>query len=261
MSIKIATPISTLFNATSHLKEILNLSDALEIRDISKEVTSCLPRLYHSDLNIVEIWTEEEMKNALSIINKNKVCLASFHLSSCVPHPQSIDGIYQPNQKKFSQTQMMENVQKNIASIKSKLSNREVTLAIENNNYFPTGAYETVTEPKFINSVLEKFNLKLILDISHAEIAAHNRHLHKDDYVKNFNIENVFQIHLSHAKKTPELYTDAHLELEEEDWDNFKKILNRCPNVKFVTIEYYKNAQQLLEMLGKLRKILYEFQR
>ena len=255
MTIKIATPVSTLLNRTSRLSEILKLSDALEIRDISQPVSSFLPRLYHCELSITENWTNAEIENALSTINKNRVSLVSFHLNSCFIKPNIKDGIFQPSQHKLTKKEIIDNARKNIAALRSRLS-ENIVIALENNNYYPTGAYEIVTDTRFVNSLLTDLDIKLLLDIGHAEIAAYNCKLNIDDYIRNFDLEKVCQIHLSRIEKDVDLYRDTHTELKEENWQYFKKIIIWCPNIKFVTIEYYQDDKKLILMLKKLKAIL-----
>ena len=258
MTIKIATPISTLFNKTNQLAKILELSDVLEIRDVLQPVSSSLPRLYHCELSVAENWTNKEIENVLSIINKNKVSLVSFHLNSCFVKPNNKDGIFYPGRRKLTKKEIINNACKNIAKLRSEL-NENIIIALENNNYYSTGAYEVVTDTRFMNSLLTNLNLKLLLDIGHAEITAYNRKLNIDDYIRNFDLKKVCQVHLSRAEQDIDLYQDAHMELKGKNWQYFKKIISWCPNIKFVTIEYYQNDKKLILMLKKLKKIINEF--
>lgn len=257
MSIKIATPISELFVSGDkvQIERLIELSDALEIRDISKEIYSPLPRLYHSDLSIVEKWTEEEFSRVVSTIEKNKAILISFHIVSCFPNALLRDGMFQPTGQKMSKVEMKENAKINVAKLRRGIL---AEIAIENNNYFPTGAYDLVTEAAFINELLRDNNLKLLLDLAHSKITAYHRNFRIDEYIKTFDLDRVIQMHLSGIKKTGKLCEDAHLELKDQDWDELIKTINFCPNLEFITIEYYRKIPVLLEMLNKLKKILNE---
>lgn len=257
MSIKIATPISTLFYGEEDLIEkVTDLSDALEIRDISPDFISPLPKLYHSDLSIVEEWTDEESKKVLSVIKKSKVILISLHVASCYPRAPIKGGAFQPVGRLMSEQEMMKNTKKNVEFLKNKVKNIEI--AIENNNYFPTGAYELVTETSFINKLLAANDLKLLLDLGHAKITAYYRRIVLNDYLKGFYLDRIYQIHLSGCERINDSYKDAHNELADDEWEEFKQLIDFYPNLKLVTIEYYDKLPVLIKMLIKLRNILHE---
>lgn len=257
MLIKIATPISRLFLGGEEvlIKKVIAMSGALEIRDISPKIFSLLPGLYHSDLSIVKEWTDEEFEKAVSVIKKNNVILISLHVASCFSYASVKNGIFQPVGRRMSADEMLKNTKKNVNLLRNKVKN--VKIAIENNNYFPSGAYELVTEAPFINKILADNNLGLLLDLGHAKITAKHRSLRLNEYLKKLDLSRVYQIHLSGVGRLNNFYQDAHMELTTEDWRRFKNMIDICSSLKYVTIEYYKNLPKLILMLSKLRTILY----
>ena len=260
MSIKIATPISKLFNSSPQVeKSIVELSDALEVRDLSTNTDFSLPKLYHCEYGILHKWADKEMNQILGIINKNpEISFITFHLPACYENSPIENNVYMPVGHKMSISEMRENARWNIKLLREKIGYK-IEFGVENNNYFATGAYEIVTEPAFINELLSLLNIKLLLDIGHAQISAFNQNKSTDEYINAFNLDEVYQIHLSSPTLAKEACADSHKELTEEDWDVFKRVLARCPNVQYITIEYYKDLDKLMQMLKRLKKILYEY--
>lgn len=260
MSIKIATPISKLFNSSAQFEKILvELSDALEIRDLSQNTDFPLPKLYHCEYRLLHKWQDKEINQILSIINKNpEISFITFHLPSCYENSRIENNVYVPAGRKMSAAEMKENARMNVKLLREKIDD-SVGFGVENNNYFATGAYETVTEPDFINELLSSLSIKLLLDIGHAQISAFNQNKTVDEYINAFNLDRVYQIHLSSPTLTKEVCADSHKELTSEDWNIFKRILPHCPNAQYITIEYYKDLDKLIQMLRELKKILYGY--
>lgn len=257
MFIRIATPLSTLFlKKNDNLKKVIALSDVLEIRDISPNFISFLPKIYHSDLSIVKKWTAEESANAVNIVKKNNAVLISFHIAACYPRAVLEGGVFWPRGKMMSPGEMLKNARRNTIFLRNKLKN--IDIAVENNNYFPTGAYEIVTEINFINKLISNNDLKLLLDFGHAAITAYYHGIVLDDYLKNFIFSRVCQIHLSGPERRGDNYKDAHKELSDSEWKKFEKLINFFSVLKFVTIEYYNELPTLIKMLIKLKKVINE---
>lgn len=254
--IKIATPVSTLFaQAPAALPEILALSDALELRDHSPAVDSSLPRLFHCEASIVEPWPKGEAERIAGIVKANDVELLTLHLNSCFVKPPVADGMFQPEGQKMTAREMKQNAQQNKDALLAKLG-KPVAIAVENNNYYPTPAYEIVTDPEFINALTATLDLRLLLDIAHSAVTAVNSGKQQEEYLGQFDFAQVVQIHLARPRQEGKLCRDAHDALEAEDWQRVAEIMKCCPNLQYVTIEYYKDGQKLIAMLKKLREIL-----
>lgn len=256
--LKIATPVSTIFNATPRLSEILELTDVLEVREYSRPVASPLPRIYHCDWSIVDEWSAKEIQEIVNMILNNKPELVTFHVNSCYQRPPVADGMFQPQGRKFSGEELMDRARANFARLEEKLGKLPLK-AVENTNYYPTGAYEIVTDAGFINKLMAEFDLHLLLDVAHAQITAINKKIAFEDYLGELNLGKAVQFHLSRPGKDPkdsDLARDFHEVLEDFDWTLIKSMIPRCPNLEYLTLEYYKNDEQLISMLKKLRKII-----
>ncbi|MDP3645815.1 MAG: DUF692 family protein [bacterium] len=254
MKFKVATPISTLFQKVSsaQIEQILSLSDALEERDRGIDCESDLPRIFHCELSVVEKWTEEEINHVAELVRSQKILLVSFHVHSCFVKPNIENSLFVPTGTRMIDEEMVKNAQTNIAKLRKKIGDT-VEIAIENNNYFKTGAYESVAEPSFLTTLCAQIPCMLLLDIGHAEISAKHLGTTLDEYVAALPLHKVRQIHLSGIERGEKEYGDAHEALSEVDWLNFERIQAKCPSLEFVTIEYYKDVSRLIEMLKKLR--------
>jgi uncharacterized protein (UPF0276 family) len=252
-----ATPISTLLRDASpeDREQILALSDSLEVRDDRPiEIASSLPRICHCELSIVAPWSEEEVSHIASLVLEQKISYVSFHAHSCYVHPPVKDGMFAPEGTRMSEDEMLRNAANNIAQFRVRVGD-SVAMAVENNNYFNTGAYDTVTDPAFLSRLIDSVGVLLLLDIAHAEITAKHTGVAFEEYLSKLPLDRVVQNHLSGPTRTSEKYFDSHVALTDTEWKQYKEIVPRCPNLKYVTIEYYKDATLFISMLNKLRTL------
>ena len=134
-----------------------------------------------------------------------------------------------------------------------------VEIALENNNFFPTGAYLHVTDADFIGQIVEENGLFLLLDVAHSKITAHNRKIAWRDYLRMLPLDRVIQAHVSRSGLRPDgLVFDAHQPLLKEDWDDLRNVLALCKNIEYVTLEVYKDKTVIVDGLKKMREVLNE---
>ncbi len=253
MKIKIATPVSHLFaKPNKHLDEVIALSDILELRDIKTGFASDKIKLYHCESSLLNEWGRKELEKIAGIINSNNILFASFHLASCYQIPRIEKTVFFPGKKRMAENEMIENAGQNLKRLK-KMLKKKIVIAVENNNYFPTGAYETVTDSRFMNLLSQKFDLKIVMDIGHAEITAFNKKMDFDDYIRSFRFEMIYQFHLSGIKKEADSCEDAHNRLRKKGWDCFSLYYPMMPELRYGTLEYYKNIKTLSAMLQMLK--------
>ena len=88
-SIKIATPISHLFENRKFRSQIINLSDCLECRDHSIDKDFKSQELFHCDLQPIHKFSEDDINSLIKIKSKKlDLKLISFHLASCYKKPK-----------------------------------------------------------------------------------------------------------------------------------------------------------------------------
>jgi hypothetical protein len=136
-------------------------------------------------------------------------------------------------------------------------------LAVENYNYYPTGLYGHVTEPGFIREYLAEFGLKLVLDLAHAQVTAHNRQLNLNDYLEELPLERAAEVHLSRPWRPPASAwglwaVDAHGPPGEDEWALLARLLwgGRLPSAVPIFVEYYHDLRQLKRAQGRLAEML-----
>ena len=253
--IKVATPISTLFENKKAKNKIISCSDCLECREATIESDYKKQNLFHFDRDIVHIWGDEEKSFIENIINSKLLLkVISFHISVACSKPVLKDGIFYCGGDMLTRGQMLDNATNNVGWLRSVMK-KKATIAVENNNYYPTLAYEHVTEPDFINEIVKNNDLMLLFDIAHAKITAHNKKVSYGSYIEKLPLTKVVQIHISTYKiNNSDIAYDAH---ELPDYEVFSELRNFLSkfSLQYVTIEYYKDAGKLINVLNECRKI------
>lgn len=253
--IKLATPISHLFESKKMAEIILKNSDCLECRDFTIEDNSSGQELFHCELQPIHKWGDKQLDYLRKVADlKDGLKLVSFHLASCCDRP-TIEGIwFMPGGKVYSREEMISNAIINFTEVK-KIFGIEVSIVVENNNYYPTPAYENITDPDFIKEIVYSADIGLLLDISHASVTSHNKGISFEEYLNGLPIERVYQIHLcAHGIRNDNLAFDAHEPPREEEWSIVEEVYNRYGNVRYLTIEFYKDFDILCETLKFARE-------
>ena len=258
MAIQIATPVSHLFAEPAVAQALSHLSDALELRDNSPEgnLAPALPMLYHCEQSVVCPLDFDELQRVVDpLVRGGKLQVISLHVLSCYEDPPILDGMFQPTGRRMERAEMLDTAHRNIG-ILSRWYAPDVTIAIENNNYYPSGAYEIVTEASFISELVRTTRSYFLLDVAHARISAHNMRMDTTAYLTQLPLERAIQIHLSGFATDEPIWRDSHEELSEDQWRDAERCLRRLPGVQFVTLEYYRKADVLVQMLMRLRVLL-----
>lgn len=256
-NLKIATPISHLFENDNFSSQIMGFSDCLECRDHSSDKGFKKQELFHCDLQVIHKLSINDL-NYLKEIKSNKkdLKLISFHLASCYENPLIKKGVFHPQGIKLSIKKMKTNAAKNIKQIKNIFGNK-IDLSVENNNAYKTEAYDYVTDPDFISSIVYDNDINFLFDISHAKITAINTRVNYDVYLSKLPLNRINQIHISKEgfNSTGEVF-DAHELPSEEETIDIIKFIKKYKTLKYITVEYYKNPSKLLDYLNKLKRII-----
>ena len=128
-------------------------------------------------------------------------------------------------------------------------------IKVENLNYFDTGAYERVCEPEFISIIINELNIELLLDIGHLVICVENMHIPLDSYLNRIPLNTVSEIQISGSNIVNGILEDTHEIPNEKDMEILDNILNRI-QPKYLTLDYYKNDQKLVDGYKYLAKWL-----
>lgn len=147
--------------------------------------------------------------------------------------------------------------------------NCNIPLLVENapySNYDEKefGVIRFCTDANFINDVISKCDVDLLLDLSHAKVASFNRGENIFSYLNKLPLNRVKEIHVSGSEKVCNELRDKHIEMNDDDYEILKWTLNNTsPNI--VTLEYggpgeiyswRSNKNSLKYQLIKLRGII-----
>lgn len=255
--LKIATPISNLFNQKDYADLIIKYSDCLECRDHSILFNYPTQELFHCELQPIHEFCNKEIKYLEKIkLMKSDLKLISFHLASCYKNPILRKGKFYPRGKKISAKKMLLNASHNLAIIK-KIFGNKVMIAVENNNHYNTEAYDYITDAQFINKIVNDNKINFLYDIAHSKISSYNMSLSLEDYEKKLPMNKLIQIHIAKPgfNNLGEIY-DKHDLPTKIEIDETINLIERFPHVKYLTVEYYKNLTDLTEILKHLKIIL-----
>lgn len=260
--VKLTTPISTLFAVDSTNQEIVTKVHCLECREESLESKESRQYIFHFDKNIVNLWNENEKDFIRSVIlSKKELRLIAFHISASCSEPVLKEGIFYCGGREFSPEEMLGNVDNNISWLKSCLNDRNIKIAVENNNYYPTPAYRYITDSDFISRVVVENQLEFVFDLAHAKITAHNKGQSYQSYIKGLPLDRMVQLHISkHAINEQGLAYDAHRLPDQSVVREVKEIIDKF-SPEYLTIEYYENKDKLLRILDEFRQLCIESKR
>ena len=253
---KLATPVSSLFKDAAIAREILSVSRFLEGRDNGPFMDASVQRAYHFEHDIVHLWTGQEKDGIISKIGTlPNLDLITFHMASACSDPVLKNGIFERGGKSFSRDELLKNASENVKWLKSALSPYTIDVAVENNNYYPTAAYDHITEPGFIREVITKNSLTFLFDIAHALITAHNKKESYKNYIDALPMDKMIQVHVSkYAVADTGLAYDAHELPDESLFQEVKSVVNRH-DPRYITIEYYNDKDALIGALKKFDRL------
>lgn len=152
----------------------------------------------------------------------------------------------------ISQQRALDLAQKNIAELQKHLA---IPLALENQAYHRASGHNYVSDPAFISQMIADTNIKLLLDLGHARVSAAMRKLSIYDYLLSLPLAQVNEIHINGPRLYRGRLRDIHAPLQEIDYEILEFILQYCPQIKVVTLEFYGDTKILLAQLIRLREI------
>ncbi|MDP3000039.1 MAG: DUF692 family protein [Bryobacterales bacterium] len=256
MAIELATPISQLFDDPEIAARIASASACLECREQS--LGSALPRqyLFHSEANIIHPWDESRKRQLADAFElKRELRLVSFHAACNCDRPSVDSGMFRPGGRRLTREEMLQAAVDNTAWLRGALPPGAL-IAVENNNYFPTQAYQTVTDGDFLTELTERTGCRLLLDVAHAMITAHNTDRRFEEYISTLPLARTVQLHICEPELRPgPMAADAH-RCPGQDMDVQAVALARALPVQYVSVEYYKDAELLIDSLLRYKGLL-----
>jgi len=254
---QIATPISHQFENKMFGKEISDVSDCLEVRERSLDSDWKNQHLFHIDIDLTHEWDDSIKSFLQSAFNKKKdLKLITFQATRCCYGENIIDGMFQLDGKVLTSEEMLQFSIENTKWLRNIVSNR-ILIGLENNNYYPTPAYDIVADGDFIKQVINNNNLFLLLDIAHAMVTAHNKKMSYDQYIATLPLDKLIQLHICQpVLPKGGIAQDAHNEPNNEMYMEVIRLINKYPQIKYLTIEYYRDKNILIDSINRLRQLI-----
>lgn len=256
--LKIATPVSDLFQEKKYAKVLMENSDCLEVRDKSMGSDYPNEEIFHCELQPIHKLTGKSFEYLQKVKDMHlDLKLITFHCASSCNKPYIENGMFQLNGANYEKQELLENARHNFSKIK-EIFGEEVKIGIENNNYYPTEAYKHITDPMFISDIIYTNKLYFLFDIAHARIAAFNKNMDYREYKGGLPLDRIIQLHISSYNICNGLAYDIHDYPNKEIFNEVKEIISKY-DVKYLTVEYYKDIEYLLVSLHRAKEIIDEF--
>lgn len=251
----IALPISQHFDTVfSQLSDIVGVTLLRDIKSLPSVLTDYPhKRAFHTN-GFINIQFADEMTESFM---RELERFGVYHMSfDCGPSCRNTyfnsekNGIYWPANSSdiLKPEDIISIAEERMDYIKSHFKG---SVALENLDYNPGGAYEYVCEPDFIKEMVEKLDVYLAMDIAHLLVTAHNFGISPFKYIERLPLERVGEIHISH----PEGENDKHNCPTSFEYEMLEHILaNSEP--EFIVLEYYQDPKKIVDENLKLYKFL-----
>jgi len=251
---QLITPTSHLFDDGSNASLILEHSDGVELRERMVGAGSfdrwnkvCAVHLDRVDITMP--WSaarKDEICNIVKLLPS--LDLLSFHVASNCENPVLVGGKYYTGGKVYDESGLMDTASSNVAWLRNMFG-CSMGIAIENNNYYSTAAYDIITDGCFITNLVVENDVMFLFDVAHAYVTSHNRKLDFEEYVSGLPLDRARQIHLcKHSYDSDGMAFDAH-DLPDSVLIDYALSLVHEFNVKYLTIEYYQDIGALVDLL------------
>ena len=176
-------------------------------------------------------------------------------MASCYDKPIIKEGKFFPGGKKYTPDEMFLNARKNFSIINEIVGN-SIKIGVENNNYYKTPAYDHIAEPNFIKKIILDNDIYLLYDLAHGVISAYNLGIEYDKYLKSLPLDKIIQLHICRSSYRDNEAYDSHFLPDKKVYNQVIYLIQCSKNLKFLTIEYYKDVNKLIKSIKKLRKII-----
>ncbi len=194
---------------------------------------------------------QDVLPRTLAMIDRMQVPWLSIHLGFSAEEV-TFDGWMQPVNETLPESQLVETI---TATLRAFAAALPVPLLIENLDYNPGGAYESICHPAFIAAVLETAEVDFLFDLAHARVSASRLRMSIEAYVAQLPLHRIRQLHISGPRWRDGLLTDTHDNLLDDDYALLEQLLAQS-QPQAVTLEYGKDAELLKADLARLKAML-----
>ena len=251
------TPISHLFNDANNASKIIACSDVLEGRErtITKKFDNTTHFHIDFDLNIGITDGQLSFLNE-HISSRSNVDVITFQVARDCEKVKLSNNMYYPESPIISFSDQLANVASSIALLRNTLGSH-ISFGVENNNYYPSGAYDICSSAAFLEAIVEQNDIHLLFDIAHAKVTCANRRIDYSQYQDKLLSLDCRQLHLCEPtipKDSGSLAIDSH---NLPSHSSMLEAHHLCEEygIKYLTVEYYKSADLLINCLNHLRSL------
>lgn len=255
---KLLTPISHLFNDAKYAQSISEVSDLLEARERTCKLKFKNTTHYHIDFDLNLGISEKQFQFLKDHVSqRDEIRTVTFQAARDSEKVKLKNGVYYPDSRIIEISEQIKNTKESISKIQNILG-KDRLIGIENNNFYPTGAYDICTSTEYLIEILTSNNCHLLFDIAHALVTCANKKTLFSNYSEALlKTKKCLQAHLcqpSYFFKNGILNAiDAH-EIPSFEISEFSIFLCLKWNIEFLTIEYYKDAEILISYLKFIKK-------
>jgi hypothetical protein len=114
-----------------------------------------------------------------------------------------------------------------------------VPFLLENNVYYVDLPEQEMTEPEFLNALMERTGCGLLLDVHNVVVNATNHGFDPRDFIFALDLGRVVELHIAGGSESAGLYTDSHAgPVAGRVWELLDDVVAGCPNLCAVTFEF-----------------------
>ena len=250
----IATPVSYSLFTEQNRGLIIEHSDCLEGRPETSGNPFGTEKVFHYDeIEPCHHLSETTFSDIRSLILKKKdlECI-SFHVAFCTNPKRQDENVYT---KRYTRDELYDNCKKNIARIK-EIIGPNISILLENNNYFKEELHRDVTDGDFLSSLVYDNDIFFLLDTAHARVTCSHKNIDYENYLKSLPLKRCKQIHLSRVDEDRQPLIDSHLCPQEKEFLELVDILKQYNTIEYITIEHYEDINSLIESIQRLKSFL-----
>jgi len=207
--------------------------------------------IFHTGLSLTDdlFQLQLEQVNAIEIIKKLNIRRFSFDVGPCYRETQIYEKKYIGIGDRISSKEIIGLCEEKLEWVRRQIP-ATCKLAVENLNYYDTGAYEEVCEPGFYNEVCKRFGLEIVFDLAHALVSAWNLKVDEKTFLRKFDTAFISELHLSKMAVSGNEAYDAHQAPDEVEFQIIEEMFRKDHIMRDVVIEYWEDATSLIESYG-----------
>jgi uncharacterized protein (UPF0276 family) len=126
-----------------------------------------------------------------------------------------------------------------------------IPFLIENNVYFIDVPDQDMSEPQFLNRLVQRTGCGLLLDLHNLYANARNHRFDAFAWLEELDLEHVVEIHIAGGSELAGMYSDSHAgPCPPPVWDLLETVVPRAPQLRGVTFEFHDSYYPLLKSEG-----------